>query len=114
MQDTSWPRAGVHIIATEDPAAERSGLATVETSLEVLRKAALWDGDGAAPADLRAGFGELARAARAAGLKPEQLITIVKESWGALPEVRRATDDMRMRERLSGIITVCIREYFGE
>ena len=114
MQDTTWPRAGVHMIAMEDPSSERSGLATVETCLEVLRKAALWDGDGAAPTHLRAEIAELARAARAAGLRPEQLITIVKESWGALPEVRRATDDMRMRERLSGIITVCIHEFFGE
>lgn len=114
MQDTSWPRAGAHMIAMEDPSSERSGLATVETCLEVLRKAALWDGDGAAPEHLRAEIGELARAARSAGLRPEQLITIVKESWGALPEVRRATDDIGMRERLSGIITVCIHEFFGE
>lgn len=114
MQDTAWPRAGAHMIAMEDPASERSGLANVESCLEVLRKAALWDGDGAAPAVLRTEIGELARAARAAGLRPEQLITIVKESWGALPEVRRATDEMGMRDRLSGIITVCICEFFGE
>lgn len=114
MQDTSRPRAGVHMIAMEDPSSERSGLATVESCLEVLRTAALWDGDGAPSAVLRAEIGELARAARAAGLRPEQLITIVKESWGALPEVRRATDEMGMHDRLSGIITVCIREFFGE
>lgn len=114
MQDTGWPRAGVHMIAMEDPTSERSGLATVETCLEVLRKAALWDGDGSATAHLRAEIAELARASRAAGLRPEQLITIVKESWGALPEVRRAADHVGMRDRLSGIITVCIQEFFGE
>lgn len=56
----------------------------------------------------------LAVAARTAALRPEQFVALVKESWTALPEVRAAADPLRTSDLLSGIITVCIHEFYRD
>lgn len=82
--------------------------------------AALWRGaDGGELADLLVGDGReriaiAARAARQAGIPPEQFLWQVKESWMALPQVRTAADPLQARETLTRIITVCIREFFRD
>lgn len=67
-----------------------------------------------AATQLRAEIRALAWAARAAALRPEQFVSLVKESWSALPEVRAAVDPLRTSDLLSGIITICIHEFYGD
>lgn len=56
----------------------------------------------------------LAFAARRAGLRAEQFVGLVKASWTALPDVRAAADPLRTRELLSGIVTICIHEFYDD
>lgn len=56
----------------------------------------------------------VARAARDSGLRPEQFIWLVKQSWATLPDVRSAADPLATREVLGRIITVCIDEFYRE
>jgi len=65
------------------------------------------------PSQLRAEIREVATAARGAGMRPEQFLWVVKESWSALPEVR--TNDRQIaRDLLSGIVTLCIDEFYRD
>jgi hypothetical protein len=65
------------------------------------------------PTQLGAEVQRLAAAARAANVLPEHFLWIIKETWSALPEVRSADPD-RARDQLSGIITLCIHEYYRD
>lgn len=62
----------------------------------------------------RRAIATMAAEARACGLRPEQFLWMVKESWAAQPEVRTAADPIATRETLSRLITVCIHEFYRE
>jgi hypothetical protein len=55
---------------------------------------------------------QICREARIRGLRAEQLIIIMKDSWYRMPETRRLqfphADDV-----LARVITTCIEEYYG-
>lgn len=63
------------------------------------------------------GPGEAMRAvcqnARLCGLRAEQLVVVLKESWRKLPEVRRL-DRYESEEVLARIIHDCIEAYYAE
>ena len=64
-------------------------------------------------APLRAALVTMTAEARSRSILPEQLIILLKDMWGNLPEVRSMADvddQTRMQQR---VITMCIREYFG-
>ncbi len=66
------------------------------------------------PTQLSTQVRDVAIAARACGVLPEQFLWIIKETWTALPEVRTAPDPNMVRDQLSGIITLCIHEYYRD
>ena len=51
--------------------------------------------------------------AHAAGLHAEQLLSLMKESWRSRP-VPRGENRELARAQLDGIITLCIKEFYGE
>ena len=67
-----------------------------------------------APTQLAAELRRVSVAARDAKVLPEHFLWIVKETWSALPEVRTAADPDKAREQLSGIVTLCIHEYYRD
>lgn len=91
------------------------GKAEIVAGFESLWSAAL---DGGAsdltPSRLRAEISELALTARELGVEPEKFVSMVKESWTALPEVRGSADVLKTRDLLSGIVTICIHEFFRD
>jgi hypothetical protein len=65
-------------------------------------------------ADVSAALAALAGEARAGGLHGEQLLLVLKESWGSLPEAA-AMPDRHERQRLLGrLVTLCIDVYYHE
>lgn len=101
------------------PVGERAGL-DLDVTAVVRDLDLLWDrvrrrGVTRIPApDADAAIGVVAQSARRCGLRPEQFLWLVKETWAALPEVRTAADPLATREILSRIITVCIHEFYRE
>lgn len=112
MQQHEWKRPGLPMLASEEIEGE-SSRSTVAGCLDALWAAEFGGTERYEPMPgLEAQVRDLSRAARAAGMLPEQFITVVKESWAAQPQVRAAADTGVVRERLAGIITACIREFF--
>lgn len=66
------------------------------------------------PGALRVAAHDVAQAARTAGLRPEQFITALKDSWRADLRVRGTKDQIGVRERLAAVVTMCIEEYYAE
>ena len=86
-----------------------------DASLDAVRlalRAYLRDSEDAGA--LRASLLRLSTEARARSVLPEQLLVTLKELWNTLPEVRAMTDtalQVRLRQR---VVTMCIREYYGD
>lgn len=112
----------IHLRLDIEGAVSRAGVtfdervqAEIVAGFESLWTAAL-DGGVAdlTPSRLRAEVSTLALAARQAGVEPEKFVLMVKESWTALPEVRGSADVLKTRDLLSGIVTICIHEFFRD
>ena len=52
--------------------------------------------------------------ARGIGLHPEELLLLLKSSWRARPAYRRIDIDDADEERLSRLVTLCIKSYFAD
>jgi hypothetical protein len=64
--------------------------------------------------------GELRRAVRLLcdeahrrGLRAEQVIVLLKEAWGSLPDVQVLAPGEERRESLSRIVSLCIDEFYA-
>jgi predicted NACHT family NTPase len=51
--------------------------------------------------------------ARARAIMPEQLLVVLKDVWGSLPEVRAMTDAAEQVRLLQRAVTMCIEEYYS-
>ena len=63
--------------------------------------------------ELRSALHELAREARIVGMRPEELLVILKRTWTSLPVVAKAPDPLTQTRLLQSVVTMCIREYFA-
>ena len=55
----------------------------------------------------------LSAEARQRSMLPEQLLVVLKEVWGALPEVRGMSDVGEQVRLLQRVVTMCIKEYYS-
>ena len=67
---------------------------------------------GAAGDDLRLALRSMAREARDRGLRAEQILVVLKELWGTIPQVRRASGREQQTALLQRAVTLCINEYY--
>jgi ActR/RegA family two-component response regulator len=51
--------------------------------------------------------------ARERAMLPEQLLVVLKDLWGTLPEVRAMTDAGEQVRLLQRVVTMCIKEYYS-
>ncbi|HET7187418.1 MAG TPA: hypothetical protein VFI52_04660 [Gemmatimonadaceae bacterium] len=68
------------------------------------------------PSDATALQGALTRMsaeARDRDMLPEHLLVVLKDVWGALPEVRTMTDAGEQVRLLQRVVTMCIKEYYS-
>ena len=65
------------------------------------------------PAGLRSALARMATDARARTVLPEQLLVVLKDVWGSLPEVRAMTDSSEQVRLLQRVVTMCIKEYYS-
>lgn len=52
--------------------------------------------------------------ARSAGLRPEELLTLLKSSWRSRIHAPRHSRDESEEHQLSRLVTLCIKSYFSE
>jgi hypothetical protein len=77
---------------------------------ESMRQSGFWDG---AISVQRKRMHDVTAMAIDAGILPERLLSMVKESWRSLPEVAWATHRYLADERRDQIITLYIEEYYA-
>lgn len=65
------------------------------------------------PSGLRLALHRIATEARERAILPERLLVVLKEVWGALPEVRSMTDAPQQVNLLQRVVTMCITEYYS-
>ena len=79
---------------------------------DVIRCALRAEARGEGPAgELRERLRLLCDRANASGLRPEQLLVILKDGWRESPEARRLTG-RRASDVLARVVTLCIHEYY--
>jgi hypothetical protein len=64
--------------------------------------------------ELSALLQRIAREARQANLRPEQLILIFKELWNSLGDSLRAQNGEQYERVKQRLVTVCIQAYYAE
>lgn len=69
--------------------------------------------DTSSPNALNATLLRVSSEARERSILPEQLLVVLKDVWGALPEVRAMTNAGEQVRLLQGVVTMCIREYYS-
>jgi hypothetical protein len=67
----------------------------------------------AEPATLQRALVRMSAEARERSLLPEQLLVVLKDLWGTLPEVRAMTDTGEQVRLLQRVVTMCIKEYYS-
>jgi hypothetical protein len=65
------------------------------------------------PSALQSSLLHVATEARARGIRPEQLLVALKETWNALPEVVAMHDSRERMRLLQDVVTMCIKEYYS-
>ena len=84
-----------------------------EETLAAVREALGRSLEGAASGDeLRVALRDMAREARDRGLRAEQILIVLKELWGTVPQVRRASGREQQTALLQRAVTTCINEYY--
>jgi predicted NACHT family NTPase len=68
---------------------------------------------GADSVDLRQTLLRVSAEARERSILPEQLLVVLKDVWGSLPEVRGMTDAGEQVRLLQRVVTMCIKEYYS-
>ncbi len=64
--------------------------------------------------DLRDAIRLMVRAARASGLRPEQLIVLFKHAWSSIPDAPLGVGRTDRTDALSRAVTMCIEEYYAD
>ena len=96
------------------PRPEPSGAVSGET-LETVREAIRRHlSPQAADSHLRTALRRLSAEARAKGLQAEQVVILLKQMWGELPEVSQPLAPDERRHLLERLVTLCIQEYYAE
>ncbi|MEP6732565.1 MAG: hypothetical protein ABJE10_18110 [bacterium] len=62
---------------------------------------------------LQAALLHMSSEAREKGILPEHLLILLKDIWGALPEVRAMSDSSEQIRMLQRVVTMCIKEYYS-
>jgi hypothetical protein len=70
--------------------------------------------NGADPAMLHGALLRMSAEARERSMLPEQLLVVLKDAWGTLPEVRAMTDAAQQVRLLQRVVTMCIKEYYSD
>ena len=65
------------------------------------------------PAALQRALVRMSAEARDRSILPEQLLVVLKDVWGTLPEVRAMTDTGEQVRLLQRVVTMCIKEYYS-
>ena len=91
-------------------ASSRLDEATVAAVRDALR---VYLADGSDSTMLQQALLRMSREARDKSLHAEQLLVILKDTWGALPEVRAMTDTTEHARLLQRVVTMCIKEYYS-
>ncbi len=65
------------------------------------------------PTALQGALVRMSAEARERAILPEQLLVVLKDVWGALPEVRAMTDAGEQVRLLQRVVTMCIKEYYS-
>jgi hypothetical protein len=65
------------------------------------------------PAPLQQALVRMSAEARGRAIRPEQLLVVLKDVWGTLPEVRAMTDAGEQVRLLQRVVTMCIKEYYS-
>jgi hypothetical protein len=73
----------------------------------------LEDIEGGSPG-LRDALDEMATEARSKAMLPEQLLVVLKDVWYTLPAVRSLDDSGAQIRLLQRVVTMCIKEYYGD
>lgn len=84
--------------------------ATVAAVREALRH---YLGNGSDPSALQGALRQMSTEARTKNVRAEQLLVLLKEVWGTLPEVRTMTDSTAEVRMLQRVVTMCIKEYYS-
>lgn len=63
---------------------------------------------------LRGALHTMAREAREKSILPEKLLIVLKDTWYALPTVRRMKEQEEQVRLLQRVVTMCIREYYTD
>jgi hypothetical protein len=69
--------------------------------------------DRSDPRRLQTALMLMSNEARDRTILPEHLLVMLKDTWGALPEVRSMTDAGEQVRLLQRIVTMCIKEYYS-
>jgi hypothetical protein len=89
--------------------------ALADTTLQAVRRALA--GYASAPSrteELRAALSAMSEEARNKEILPERLLVTLKDVWYELPSVQSATDGAEQVRLLQRIVTMCIKEYYGD
>jgi hypothetical protein len=65
------------------------------------------------PTALQRALVRMSTEARDRSILPEQLLIVLKDVWGTLPEVRAMTDSGEQVRLLQRVVTMCIKEYYS-
>jgi hypothetical protein len=65
------------------------------------------------PAALQRALVRMSTEARDRSIRPEQLLVVLKDVWGTMPEVRAMTDSAEQVRLLQRVVTMCIKEYYS-
>jgi hypothetical protein len=65
------------------------------------------------PAALQRALVRMSTEARDRAILPEQLLVVLKDVWGTMPEVRAMTDSAEQVRLLQRVVTMCIKEYYS-
>ena len=85
-----------------------------DASLDVLRAALrAYLQDSQDPSMLQPSLLAIATEARARSILPEQLLVVLKDVWGSLPEVRSMTNSREQVNLLQRVVTMCNKEYYS-
>ena len=85
-----------------------------DASIENLRAALrAYLRDSEDPSLLQPSLLAIASEARARDVLPEQLLVVLKDVWGGLPEVRSKMNSRQQVNLLQRVVTMCIKEYYS-
>ncbi|MFI5229696.1 MAG: hypothetical protein ACHQWU_11550 [Gemmatimonadales bacterium] len=92
----------------------RPGAIAGET-IDAVRSALLQQLDGESNDEsLRLALRGMAAEAREKGVPPEQLLVVLKDIWYSSPGVRGMSEPADQIRRLQRVVTICIKEYYGD